>query len=132
MNEKFRVHARLRLCVAAGLTGTILLAAACASMPAPTEARNAAKVAITNAEKADAGKYASAEVAEARQKLAMADSAVRAEDMILAEQLAEQSRVEAELASARTAAAKAAAINEEMNRGTDALNEEMQRAGDQL
>ena len=39
-------------------------------------------------------------------------------------------RVEAELASARTAAAKAAAVNQEMERGADALTEEMQRAGE--
>jgi len=39
--------------------------------------------------------------------------------------------VEAELAAARTEAAKAAAVNKEMNLGADALAEEMQRAGDQ-
>jgi hypothetical protein len=36
----------------------------------------------------------------------------------------------AELATARTGAAKALAINEEMNRGAKALIEEMQRTGD--
>jgi hypothetical protein len=38
--------------------------------------------------------------------------------------------VTAKLAAARTEAAKAAAINEEMSRGAEALLEEMQRAGD--
>ena len=49
----------------------------------------------------------------------------------MAEQLAEQSRTEAELASARTDAAKAKLVNEEMSRSTDTLIDEMQRkAGD--
>ena len=38
-------------------------------------------------------------------------------------------RVQAELASARSEAAQAAAVNKEMGRGADALTEEMQRAG---
>jgi hypothetical protein len=51
--------------------------------------------------------------------------------MTRAEQLALQSRVAAELATARTEAAKAEAINREMGRATDALDEEMRRQGDQ-
>jgi hypothetical protein len=50
--------------------------------------------------------------------------------MILAERLADESAVTANLAAARTEAAKAVAINEEMSRGAEALLEEMQRAGD--
>jgi hypothetical protein len=131
MNKTFRANPRLRSLVAAGLTGVLILLAACASAPpAPESALDAAKVAISNAEKADAGQFASAELGEARAKLALADNAVRDEKMIAAERLAQESRVEAELASARTAAAKAAAVNQEMERGADALTEEMQRAGE--
>jgi hypothetical protein len=50
--------------------------------------------------------------------------------MILAERFAQESRVQAELASARTEAAKAAAVNKEMERGAVALAEEMERAGE--
>ena len=50
--------------------------------------------------------------------------------MIAAERFAQEARVQAELASARTASAKAAAVNKEMERGADALTEEMQRAGE--
>lgn len=121
----------LRPIAVAGLMTALMLIAACASTPpAPVSALDAAKVAITNAEKADANRYAGAELGEARQKLAMADSAVRQESMVQAERLAQQSRVQAELASARTAAAKAAEVNKEMERGADALAEEMQRAGE--
>jgi hypothetical protein len=116
----------------AGLAGVILLAGACASTPpAPTRSLDAARTAVTTAEKADAGRYAAAELGEAREKLAQADSAVAAKSMLAAERLAEQARVEAELASARTDAAKAVAVNKDMRRGGDALSEEMQRAGDQ-
>ena len=115
---------------AAGLVATLALLVGCASAPpVPESALDAARVAISNAEKSDANRHAGAELGEARQKLALADGAVRQESMIEAERLAQQARVQAELASARTAAAKAALVNAEMERGADALNEEMQRAG---
>jgi hypothetical protein len=118
-------------CRVAGLAGMLMLVAACASAPsAPDAAIDAAKVAISNAEKADASHYAGAELGEAREKLASADAAVADESMILAERFAQESRVQAELASARTEAAKAAAVNKEMERGTVALVEEMERAGE--
>jgi len=131
MNNLSRANPSPRRFVAAGLLGTLMLIAACASAPpAPDSAMDAAKVAISNAEKADASHYAGAELGEARQKLALADSAVGQKNMILAERFADESRVQAELASARTAAAKATAVNKEMERGADALTEELQRAGE--
>ena len=131
MNNTSRVNPKLRPLIAAGLMGVLMLLAACASTPpAPDSALDAAKVAISNAEKADAGQFAGAELGEAREKLASADSAVREENMIAAERFAQEARVQAELASARTASAKAAAVNKEMERGADALTEEMQRAGE--
>jgi hypothetical protein len=48
--------------------------------------------------------------------------------MIVAARLAEQSRAEAELASARTSSAKATAVNDEMKHSTSTLVEEMQRS----
>lgn len=135
MIQTSRAHPRLRRYGAAGLAGAIMLVAACASNPpAPTTSLDAARVAIANAEKADASHYAGAELDAARQKLLLADAAVsdkRQKSMSLADRLAQEARVEAELASARTGAAKAAAVNKEMDRGADALTEEMQRAGDQ-
>lgn len=121
----------LRPFVTAGVAGIFMLLGACASTPpAPDSALDAAKVAISNAEKAEAGQYAGAELGEAREKLALADTAARDENMVQAERFARESRVQAELASARTAMAKAAAVNTDMERGADALTEEMQRAGE--
>lgn len=130
MNETFAGGRAPHPPVTAGLAGILMLIGACASTPlAPESALDAARVAIANADKTDAGRFANAELGEARQKLAMADDAVQQKDMVAAERFARESQVQAELASARTAAAKAASVNEEMERGADALTEEMQRAG---
>jgi len=132
MFELSRIIRTRRLHVAASLAGAMLLFAGCAAAPmAPTASLNEAKLAIQAAEKNDASRYAAAELDDARQKLIKADKAVVVEDMVLAEQLAHESTVTAKLASAKTEATKAQAINDEMSRGADALNEEMQRAGDQ-
>jgi uncharacterized membrane protein YeaQ/YmgE (transglycosylase-associated protein family) len=131
MNKTIRAGRVLRPLITAGLAGMLLLVGGCATAPvAPDSAMDAAKVAISNAEKAEAGQFAGAELGEAREKLALADNAVRDENMVVAERFAQESRVQAELASARTAAAKAVAVNKEMERGADALTEEMKRAGE--
>jgi hypothetical protein len=117
---------------AAAFAGAMLLFAACASTPpAPPASLNEAKLAIEVAERIDASHYANAELDEARQKLVLANKAVTAKNVLLASRYAEQSTVSAELATARTEAAKAEAVNDEMKRGVQALIEEMQRTGDQ-
>jgi len=127
-----RIHTPRHLTTMSGAAAALLLAAACASMPPPPVASmNAARMAISNAERADASHYAGAELGEAREKFASAGAAVRSEDMVLADRLAQQARVQAELAFAKTQETKAAAVNEEMGRSTDAMMEEMERAGAQ-
>ena len=116
-----------RVRIAVGLTGLLMLAA-CASTPPPTASLQAAQLAISNAERTDASRYAPGELGEARTKLASADTAVKEQRMIMAERFAEESRAEAELASAKTADVKANAVNHEMTRSTDTLVEEMQRS----
>jgi hypothetical protein len=106
---------------------------ACASTPPPTASLEAARVAITTAEQADAGHFASGELSEARGKLESAHSAVQDKNMIAAERYAKESTAEAGLASARTADAKAKAVNEEMRHSTATLIQEMNRSsGDPL
>lgn len=109
-----------------GIAGALLLAA-CASTPAPTTNLQAAQQAIAAAERAEAGNHAAGELAEARAKLASADAAVKEEQMVRAAQLADESRADAELASARTAAAKAKSVNDEMKLSTGTLIDEMER-----
>ena len=126
MNATSKTYRRARLSIALGLTGAHMLGG-CASVPPPTASLQAARLAISDADRAEAGRYASAELGEARTKLASADSAVAEQKMTMAERLANESRTEAELASAKTANVKADAVNDEMKRSTSTLVEEMQR-----
>ncbi len=112
--------------VAVGVCAACL--AACADTPpAPAAALASAHLAITNAERAEAGRYAPNDLAEARAKLNAADAEVTGKRMLVAERLANESRTEAELASANTTAIKASAVNGDMERSNRALVEEMQR-----
>jgi len=114
------------------MAGSLLILSACASAPpAPTSALDSARMAIANAERANAGRFAAVEIGESRDKFALANTAVGAEQMTLGARLAEESRVSADLAYAKTEAAKAEAINNEMALGAEALTEEMRRAGAQ-
>lgn len=121
----------LRLVLLAVVTSGFLLAGCASTPPAPTSSLDAARMAVVSAERFDAGRFAVSELGAARQKLALAETAVREERMAEAERLAVEAKVEAELAYAKTEATKAAAINAEMQRGAEALTEEMQRTGEQ-
>ena len=132
MFQSTRTNPGRRIRTAAGLAAAAVLLGACATTPPapPTAALDAARKAIASAEQSDARRYSSAELDEAGQKLAMANRAVTNENMIEADRFAQESRIVAELASARTESAKAAEINRELGRGADALNEELRRQGD--
>lgn len=113
--------------LAAATLGSLLLTA-CASTPKPPEqALQAAQMAITTAEQARVADYASPELGEARQKLAAANLAVQEKNMVLAQRLAEQSQLDAELAVAKAGVGKAGAVNTEMKKSTDTIKQEMQR-----
>ena len=127
MNATSHAHWRSLPRTAVSLTGMLILAACASTPPPPTASLQAAHDAISNAERVEAGRYAAAELGEARTKLASADTAVTEKRMTMADQLAQESRVEANLASARTADIKAKAVNEEMMRSNGTLIEEMQR-----
>lgn len=120
-----------RLPEAVAIAAVLLLAACASTPPAPTASLQAAKQAISDAERADAAKYAPEDLSDARTRLSSADTAVADRKMIIADRFAMEARAGAELASAKTTAAKANAVNAEMKRGTGTLIEEMQRnAGD--
>lgn len=120
-----RGHSRARIAI--GLAAVLALSACASTPPAPTAQIAAAQLAIANAEQAGAGTHSAGELAEARAKLASANTAVQAEKMLAAAQFAEQSQVEAQLATARATSLKAQAVNQEMQRSTGALVDEMQR-----
>jgi ribosome-associated translation inhibitor RaiA len=110
------------------LAAGLLALAACASVPpAPDDALQAAELSIANAEQARVADYASVELTAAREKLTAARNAVRQEEMTTARRLAEQSRVEADLATAKAEVARAKEVNDEMQKSIDTLKQEMQR-----
>lgn len=127
MTSISRLRPGSSLRAATGLASVLLLSACASTPPAPTAQLQAAQQAIASAERADASRHAAGELSAARTKLASANSAVQAEEMVAAERLAGESRVEAELASARTAFVKARIVNDEMQSSTGTLIDEMQR-----
>jgi hypothetical protein len=123
-NSRKRQASRLR--VAAGVVAALMISA-CASTPAPTAQLQAAQQAIAAAERTDASRHAAAELGTAQARLAAANTAVQAKEMDSAARLADESRVEAEFATAKTASVKARMVNEEMKRSTGTLIDEMER-----
>lgn len=117
-----------RLLPAAGVLTALMLAGCATTPPAPTARLQAAQQAIASAERTEAGRYAAAELGTARTELASADTAVSEKRMDLAAQFADESRAAAELASAKTSASKANAVNDDMKRSTGTLVEEMKRS----
>jgi hypothetical protein len=127
MNATLQADRGSRVRLVAGFTGVLMLAACASTPPAPTANLQAAQQAIAAAERSEAARYAPGELSEAHTKLAAADNAVTEKKMIVAEHFADQSRAEAELASAKTSEAKANAVNDEMKRSNGTLVDEMKR-----
>lgn len=113
-------------CFALAILALFLSACATAPLP-PTAALQAAESAIADADRARVADYALPELSEAREKLNAARVAVQDKEMTLALRLAQQSRLDAELASAKTELAKAQAVNDQMIKSIDTLEQEMQR-----
>jgi hypothetical protein len=128
MNPISPVPPRALLLTAAVLASALLIAACASTPPPPTSSLKLAQQAIDTAEQNEAGRYAPGELAEARNQLAAADVAVTEKKMVTAKQLAEESSADAEFASAKTADAKANAVNDEMKHSTATLIQEMQRS----
>ena len=108
----------------------LLLLTACASTPPPNQALQAAEQAIATAEQARVADYASPELSEARDKLAASRAAIQQKNMVLAQRLADESRADAQLASAKAEAAKAKLVNDDMQKSNVTLKQEMQRNTD--
>lgn len=107
--------------------GSLLLIAACASTPPPTQEISAAEQSMTDAEQARVAEHALPELQEARTKLSAARTAVKNEDMLLAKRMAQQASVDIQLASAKTELAKAEAVNDDLTKNIDVLKQEMDR-----
>lgn len=122
-----RIRSVAPVAIAAIAWSATLLSGCASDPPAPTAALDGARLAISQAERNEAGRYAASDLAEARTRLSMADGSVAQKQMAQAERYANESRSDAELASATTATAKARAVNAEMQRSNGSLNDEIQR-----
>lgn len=109
--------------------GALLLAVtACASTPMPpSKELQAALLAINGAEQERATEFAPQDMKRAHDKLGEANAAVAQEEMDKALLLALESRVSAELASAKSSESKAKAINDEMLQSIETLQQELSR-----
>lgn len=119
--------AQPRWLAVAAITSALALGGCASTPPAPSAELRAAEQAIAGAERAQAMQHAGEELGQARTKLASANAAVDAEEMERAARLAQEARVDAELATARTAMLKARAANDELRRSTDVLVDELRR-----
>lgn len=131
MNDIHTTMLRTRLYLISLLMLIPLLAACASTSPAPTASIDSAKSAISNAEQAGARLHAGAELQEARSQLRMAEQAATDSSMVAADQYAQQSKIAAELAMAKTRTAKALDTNRDIESETNALRTETQRRGDQ-
>lgn len=101
-----------------------LLLTACASVPLPTEKLLAAESAIARANVSRGDESGSAELRAARTKLAAAREAVAQDEMLQATRLAEEARLDADLATARLEVIKAQFSVEAMRKGNEALRQQ--------
>lgn len=120
----FTLKTFLRLGPSAALISLVLVG--CASEP-PKDLMAQAEVAIQNAERSGAGQYEPALLSSARTKLDRARKQVDDDENEDAGRLAEEALVEANLANAKTDAAKDAQQADEMKKAIEALKQETSR-----
>ncbi|GGN36809.1 MULTISPECIES: DUF4398 domain-containing protein [Marinomonas] len=116
------------------LHGTSIIAlatllSACAQTPQPPTdaALQAAEMAIADADRNGVNGYPSPELVESRSKLQQARAAIEKEQMDLALKLAQESQVNAELASAKATRTKEQLVNDDMKKSIESLQQEMDR-----
>ncbi len=99
----------------------------CSSIAPPTAQLAVSKLAVSNATKAGANQYASQDMRTAQSKLDSAVTAMNAEDYKKALTFAEQAEVDAQLATAKTRAAKAEIAANTVVKDSRVLQHEMDR-----
>ena len=104
------------------------LGAGCAARgPIPSEQLARARALVEQADKADAQRYAPADLQRAHDELSSADKAVSDHKYDDARRNAENAQVDADLASARASSGEAQHAAREVDRGIDSLKQESER-----
>ena len=102
--------------------------AGCATQgPVPTEQLTRARTLVEQADKADAQRYAPADLQRAHDELSSADKAVSDHKYDDARRYAENAQVDADLASARASSGEAEHAAREVDRSIDSLRQESER-----
>lgn len=121
----------LRTVLIPGAVLASLLVGACASEgPAPREEMARARTLVDQADKANAQRYAAADVQRAHDELNSAERFYGEQKFDAARADAESSAVDADLATARASAAAAQHAATEVSKGTSTLRQEAQRDAD--
>lgn len=122
-----KTYSKQSLAVLCGLV--LVLSVGCSSLKTPATADVAVtKSAVDNAASAGAAQYAPLELNAAREKLALANKAVREKDYRLAVELAGQAQADAKLAQGKANSAKAQAAANALQDDIRILREELDRA----
>jgi hypothetical protein len=104
------------------------LGAGCATQPpVPSEQLTKARALVEQADKADAQRYAPADLQRAHDELSNAEKAVSDRKYADARRYAEDAQVDADLASARASSGEAQRAAQEVNRSIESLRQESQR-----
>jgi hypothetical protein len=107
------------------------LGAGCATEgPIPTEQLTRARTLVEQADKADAQRYAPADLQRAHDELSSADKAANDHKYDEARRYAENAQVDADLASARASSGEAQHAAREVDRSIDSLKQESERHAD--
>lgn len=104
-----------------------VFAAGCASTPAPTAQMAVSRDAINTAGSAGANEFAPRQFRSAMDEMNGAEQAMRAENYVLARQLAEQAQVDAQLATATARSAKAQKAADAVQEDSRVLRQEIDR-----
>jgi Domain of unknown function (DUF4398)/NADPH-dependent FMN reductase len=120
-----------KYCAGLGFTALTLLAAACASVPVPTDQMAVANAALANAVSAGGTELAPAQMRLSRDKLERANQAMAAKDYDQARTLAEQAEVDAQLAATNARYAKARQAASVLQEDSRVLREEINRTTQQ-
>ncbi|MGD0958166.1 MAG: DUF4398 domain-containing protein [Methylomonas sp.] len=99
----------------------------CASTPAPTEQIAESKMAVTDAASAGGAEYAPVQLKTAIEKMDAAERSMGEKDYLSARRLAEQAKVDAQLASVTARSAKAQKAALQLQEDNSVLRQEMDR-----
>jgi hypothetical protein len=107
---------------------TAVLGAGCATEgPIPTEQLTMARTLVEQADKADAQRYAPADLQRAHDELSSAEKAANDRKYDDARRYAENAQVDADLASARASSGEAQHAAREVDRSIETLKQESER-----